>query len=128
MGGNLELRIRHPKGNNVLDTLFPNSSVDDLKREISKISSIPVSRISLKMGYPPQKVDLPENTTLENIGLQSGETIIAEENLNAEVKPNTTNTSNISSSNTASTSQNTNAQKTQPASTGKDQVPNPEGL
>lgn len=107
----VELRIRHPKGSSILDTVFERSSVAELKREISKISGIAPSRIAFKLGYPPQRIDLPDNTTLENVGIQSGETIIVEENQNVKEEVST--------------------QSIKPAEAGQTnfhQTPNPDGL
>lgn len=115
-GEPIDLRIRHPKGNQVISTLYGNSSISDLKREISKLSDIPPSRISFKLGYPPQRVELPDNTILENVGIQSGETIIAEENANA------------SQSTTANIATNNKSQAGQKPEEPLEQKPNPEGL
>jgi ubiquitin thioesterase OTU1 len=119
----IDLRIRHPEGSQVVSTLSENSCICDLKKEISKISNIPASRIALKIGYPPQRLDFPENTTLGNIGIQSGETIIAEEDLDA---PKT----NLNAVNVNSHTQRTSPKKekmvTEPNNFS--QIPNPEGL
>jgi len=129
MSGNvIELRIRHPKGSSIISTLFENSCIFDLKKEISKVTNIPASRVSLKFGYPPQLIDLPDNTTLENVGIISGETIIAEEGQTSNANPIQT------SAKTNSVTQNkslisTGPQKiAQTQSSSFNQIPNPDGL
>ena len=120
-GSSIELRVRHPKGSHVISTVFERSSVSDLKREISKISGIPASRIAFKLGYPPQRIELPDNTTLENVGIQSGETIIVEENQNA---------SQGTSASSGATFQNQSAaaKKENSSLSNFHQIPNPDGL
>jgi len=117
----IDLRIRHPKGNQVISTLTENSSIYDLKNEISRISNIPISKIALKLGYPPQRVDLPENTTLGNLEIQSGETIIAEEDSNASQKNSSVPTVNHQT-------QKNSPQKMKTEQNTLTQMPNPEGL
>lgn len=118
----IDLRIRHPKGTQNISTLAENSSISDLIREISKFSNIPANKVSLKFGYPPQKINLPENTTLENIGIQSGETIIVEEDLNASAQY-----TSVAKNQTYETKK-MSPQKTKPVTNNMSQVPNPEGL
>jgi len=78
MQNSFELRIRHPEGSTQLNTLNDNSSIYDLKQEISKLLQEPMSSLILKKGYPPRIFDLPEPTTLSNSEISSGETIVVE--------------------------------------------------
>jgi len=133
-GQPIELRIRHPKGSSITSNLFERSCIFDLKKEISKLAGIPASNVSLKFGYPPLRMDLPDNTTLENVGIISGETIIAEEDQSQPSqpqivnKPTTTNTApqrtGLGSISTGPKSSSAIVPKTQ----STEQVPNPDGL
>jgi len=144
-GDSIELRIRHPKGSSITSNLFERSCIFDLKREISKLCGIPASNVALKFGYPPLRMDLPDNTTLENVGIISGETIIAEED---QSQPQSSNPISHSTSNnnapqrtglggmstgpkTGLGSVSTGPQKTTasvPKTQGTDQIPDPDGL
>jgi ubiquitin thioesterase OTU1 len=109
---NLELKIRHPGGQFLLSHLANNSSLHDLKSEISKKIKEPITSLLLRYGFPPQILKLADNTTLENSGIESGM------NITVEIDPT--------------------AAKVEPISTKPsvfkdqllvtDQIPNPDGL
>lgn len=74
------LKCKSPKGQFVIDSLSATSPLLDLLQSVSRLTGLPNSRIALKVGFPPQKVDLshPE-AELSGLGIQSGDTVIVEQ-------------------------------------------------
>uniref|UniRef100_A0A2S2PTC0 Ubiquitin thioesterase OTU n=1 Tax=Schizaphis graminum TaxID=13262 RepID=A0A2S2PTC0_SCHGA len=58
-------------------TIPLNCSISVLKEQVSVLSEIPVDGIRLLFGFPPKSIQKLEGT-IEDIGLKSGDTIIAE--------------------------------------------------
>ncbi|XP_026812344.1 ubiquitin thioesterase OTU1 [Rhopalosiphum maidis] len=58
-------------------TIPLNCSISVLKEQVSVLSEIPVDSIKLLFGFPPKSIQKLEGT-IEDIGLKSGDTIIAE--------------------------------------------------
>jgi len=113
---NLQLKIRHPAGQFVLDNLHSNSSLYDLKHEISKKINKPISALTLRSGYPPQILNLPDITTLDSLGLESGMAVNVEVNEAAQTQPATTKSQGTDNSNNVKSEE------------SFQQIPNPDGL
>lgn len=58
-------------------TIPLNCSISILKEQVSILSEIPVDSIKLLFGFPPKTIQKLEGT-IEDAGLKSGDTIIAE--------------------------------------------------
>ncbi|XP_060839661.1 ubiquitin thioesterase OTU1 [Rhopalosiphum padi] len=58
-------------------TIPLNCSISILKEQVSVLSEIPVDSIKLLFGFPPKSIQKLEGT-IEDVGLKSGDTIIAE--------------------------------------------------
>lgn len=86
MSETIQLRIRHPEGQNTLDTLKTDSTIRDLKQEIAKLIKAKVGDIVLRGGYPPAPLDHSDQTRLSDAEISSGETIIVEVQPQEEVK------------------------------------------
>ncbi|CDS08664.1 hypothetical protein LRAMOSA10025 [Lichtheimia ramosa] len=71
----MKLRIRHPNGASVLDSLSPEQTVQDLRKAIAPIvGNIPYQRIQVAGGYPP-KAYRNDNDTLEAAGIKNGDAL-----------------------------------------------------
>ncbi|XP_018322484.1 ubiquitin thioesterase OTU1 [Agrilus planipennis] len=76
----LILKVKTKTGQRVLKGLTSDSTIKELKQELSVISNIPVSRLIILSGYPPKKFDLSgDSKLLADSGLSSGEILIVEE-------------------------------------------------
>ncbi|KAJ8660661.1 hypothetical protein O0I10_003709 [Lichtheimia ornata] len=70
----MKLRIRHPNGASVLDSLSPEQTVHDLRKAIAPIVGISYERIQVAGGYPP-KPYRNDNETLEAAGIKNGDAL-----------------------------------------------------
>ncbi|KAI7873890.1 OTU-domain-containing protein, partial [Lichtheimia hyalospora FSU 10163] len=70
----MKLRIRHPNGASVLDTLSPEQTVQDLRKAIAPIVGIAYDRIQVAGGYPP-KPYRNDSDTLEAAGIKNGDAL-----------------------------------------------------
>lgn len=76
----LALRIKTKSGLQLVNTLTCNSTIKDLKTELSKSANIPENRLYVLHGFPPNPFDLSnDEVLLSQSGLKSGDTLILEE-------------------------------------------------
>ncbi|XP_066591570.1 ubiquitin thioesterase Otu1 [Prorops nasuta] len=84
------LRVKTKSGQKVVTGLKPEDKVSVLKVKLSELTEISASELHVLIGYPPKPVDLSQSdSTLEECGIASGETLIVEEKqgvCNGEVK------------------------------------------
>lgn len=79
-GTPLILRVRSKKGVARLQSLTANSSLKDLKHQITDTTGIEYSNIKIMKGYPPTALDTSnENATLQTLYLKDGELLTIEE-------------------------------------------------
>lgn len=76
----MQLRVKHKGGQCVLTSLKKDDKVDDLLKQLSISTSIPVERIKLLKGFPPQPVDISDiNILLCHSSIQDRDTLLVEE-------------------------------------------------
>jgi len=75
MSNNLKLEIVYQRTKFTLSS-SGRASIYDLKRFISKKYEIPIETIVLQIGQTRVKLELPDNTILDNTGLMSGDSIV----------------------------------------------------
>lgn len=75
---NIQLRVRYPGGQAILDKLTSGAKLSDLKAEVAKIVSKKPGEIALRAGYPPTPVTATDETPLVDLGITSGDMVIAE--------------------------------------------------
>lgn len=74
------LRVKSKSGQQVVETLTPQSTILDLKNQLSSLTGIPVNRLHVLNGFPPKIFDLSRNDeTLNASGISTGDTLIVEE-------------------------------------------------
>lgn len=75
------LRCKAKTGQHVIKSLTLQSTVDELKRTIESITSIPRDIIRIKVGYPPKLLEtINSNQKLESLQIRSGDTLVIDEN------------------------------------------------
>lgn len=77
MSNTLKLEIIYQKSKFTLSS-DGKASLYDLKRFISKKFEIPVETIALHVGQSRVKLELPDNTILDNTGLISGDSVVVQ--------------------------------------------------
>ncbi|KAL7294826.1 hypothetical protein TKK_0011754 [Trichogramma kaykai] len=85
--GPLVLRVKCKSGQKILESLSPDSTLDELKVKLCQVTGIKTDVMQILQGYPPKAVDTRnDKMTLKECNISSGETIIVEEkqNLNNE--------------------------------------------
>lgn len=76
----INLRCTSKTGRHVLSGLSLNSNIGELMDKIAEVTKIPKDWIKIRQGYPPQMVDLSDETLdLNSLRFRSGDTIIVEE-------------------------------------------------
>lgn len=76
----LILKVKTKTGQQVIKSLTSESTVNDLKIELSNWSNIPVNRLHILTGYPPKLFDVSEDSIkLHECNISSGDTFILEE-------------------------------------------------
>jgi len=82
MAESLMLRIKTKNGIERISSLTGASTIADLRSEVSALTNLSVESIKLLSGYPPKSLaGLDPATTLAELHLKSGETLIAEEDM-----------------------------------------------
>lgn len=74
----LTVRIKTKSGQLVVDSLSGESSILQLKQHVAPWMGTLPENVVLMMGYPPKSLDF-ETKTLSEVGIKSGETLIAQE-------------------------------------------------
>ncbi len=83
----LMLRVKAKDGQHVLKQLTLQSTIGDLKEQISKLTNIPAMVLKILQGYPPKPMDLSNNDiVLSEVPLRSGDTLIVEEDQSAKIE------------------------------------------
>lgn len=81
----LALKVKTKNGQQIINTLTPESTIIELKRLLSNVSKIPINRLHALSGYPPKILDFTRDTVqLVNCGIKSGDTLILEEKPESE--------------------------------------------
>lgn len=84
----LALRIKTKAGQQVIKSLTSDSTIKDLKKELSVASNIPENRLHVLNGFPPKPFDISKDEALlSQSGLKSGDTLILEEKTSPVVAP-----------------------------------------
>jgi len=84
MAAPLILRIKTKHGIETINSLTGASTIAELRSEVSTLTNLSVESIKLLSGYPPKPLPgLDPATTLAELYLKSGETLIAEEDMSA---------------------------------------------
>lgn len=74
------LRVKTKSGQKIVNGLTPHDKVSQLKAKLAELTGIPVAALHVLAGFPPKPVDLDAaDTTIERIGIISGDTLIVEE-------------------------------------------------
>ncbi|XP_068081647.1 ubiquitin thioesterase Otu1 isoform X2 [Anabrus simplex] len=74
------LKLKCKSGQMVLKGLSPLSTVTDLKSKLASLANIKENCLHVLSGFPPKPLDLNcDDSTLEAIGIASGDTLIIEE-------------------------------------------------
>lgn len=74
------LKVKTKSGQQILRNLSSNSTVQDLKNQLTTLENIPINRLQVLTGFPPKVFDISnDNQLLSEAGLTSGDTIILEE-------------------------------------------------
>lgn len=80
------LKIKCKGGQNIVKGLTSQSTVSELKKQLSDLSNLNENDLQVKSGFPPKPVDLSDNdATLESLSICSGDTLIVEENKGASI-------------------------------------------
>lgn len=76
------IRVKSKSGQQVIQGLNNQSTILDLKNQLSSVTKIPVGHLHVLSGFPPKAFDLTNNNqTLNESGLTSGVTLIVEEKI-----------------------------------------------
>jgi len=76
----MQLRVKHKGGQCVLTSLKKEDKVEDLLKQLSTSTNIPVERIKLLKGFPPQPVDISDTSILlSHSSVQDRDTLLVEE-------------------------------------------------
>lgn len=79
------LKIKCKGGQTIVKGLTAQSTVSELKKQLSELSRCSACDIQVLAGFPPKPVNLSdENATLEALLISSGDTLIVEEKQGTE--------------------------------------------
>jgi len=78
------LRIKTKDGVETINNLTSASTIAELRSEVSALTNLAVDSVKLLFGFPPKPITgLDSTTTLAELHLKSGETLIVEEDMSA---------------------------------------------
>jgi len=78
------LRIKTTHGVKTINSLTSASTIAELRCEVSALTDLAVDSVKLLFGFPPKLLaGLDSTTTLAELHLKSGETLIVEEDMSA---------------------------------------------
>lgn len=81
------LRVKFKNGQQVVEGLNPQSTILELKNQLTKVTNISVGKLHVLSGFPPKAFDLSNGSkTLSESGISSGDTLIVEEKEKASVE------------------------------------------
>jgi len=81
MAESMMLRIKTKHGIEVINSLTSASTIADLRSEVSALTNLAVESVQLLCGFPPKPLAGLNSTTLAELHLKSGETLIVEEDM-----------------------------------------------
>jgi len=81
MATSIVLRIKTKDGIETINSLTSDSTIAQLKSEVSALTKLPVESIKLLYGYPRKLLTGSDSTTLAELELKSGEMLIVEEDM-----------------------------------------------
>ncbi|KAG2225318.1 hypothetical protein INT45_005562 [Circinella minor] len=70
----MRIRVRHPNGASILDSLTPEQNIAALKEAIAKEIGITWQQVEVSGGYPPRKYT-NDSDTLEVVGIRNGDAL-----------------------------------------------------
>lgn len=74
------LRVKFKSGQQVVEGLNPQSTILELKNQLTVVTNIPMGKLHVLSGFPPKAFDLSNGSkTLTESGIFSGDTLIVEE-------------------------------------------------
>jgi len=84
MAESMMLRIKTKHGVEMINSLTGASTVAELRSEVSALTNLAVESVKLLFGFPPKLLaGLDSKTTLAELHVKSGETLIVEEDTSA---------------------------------------------
>lgn len=87
----LTLRVKARNGQHILKDLTQDTTVQDLQSRLANLTRIPVGCLRILHGFPPKPVDLSHSQhSLNILKLQSGDTLIVEEDAEAKSRAEAT--------------------------------------
>ncbi|BGP13818.1 hypothetical protein JCM10213_006349 [Rhodosporidiobolus nylandii] len=77
----VSIRIRSPSGQSTVSLSSPAATLADLRTAVEQATGIPSARQELRAGFPPKPLDpsASPSTTLTELGIRSGETLVVAE-------------------------------------------------
>eukprot|EP00920_Eleutheroschizon_duboscqi_P027385 GHVT01067094.1.p1 GENE.GHVT01067094.1~~GHVT01067094.1.p1 ORF type:complete len:881 (+),score=28.01 GHVT01067094.1:93-2735(+) len=76
----LRVRVQSKNGRHLVDQLTGDSTLDELKTVIEKLTNIPKQALKIMKGFPPKQVETSDNLcSLSSLDIRSGDTLIVEE-------------------------------------------------
>lgn len=76
----LTLKVQTKSGQQIIKSLTSESTINDLKLELSKCCRVPVSQLYVLTGYPPRPFDISRDyAKLGECDISTGDTLILEE-------------------------------------------------
>ena len=88
----LLLRVKSKNGQHTLKDMTLNSTVDDLRNNVSLITEISSDTLRILKDFPPKPMDLSDGTALlQDLNFKSGDVLIVEEDPSAKMKRETAN-------------------------------------
>lgn len=78
------LKVKSKSGQSLLDGLGADSTVEELTQKILELTNVPIANQNVLNGFPPKKIDLgTPASTLKDIGVVNGDTLIVEDKAGA---------------------------------------------
>ena len=72
-GQNMVLRLKTSEGNHVLKSLTSESTVEDLHKRVSDLTTLESASMKILFGFPPKPLNRSNmSAQLQNIGIKSG--------------------------------------------------------
>lgn len=74
------IRVKTKSGQKVVNGLSSNDTVLQLKKKLSELTGFKISLLHVLSGFPPKTINLNnESSTINDVGIVSGDTLIVEE-------------------------------------------------
>lgn len=77
-------KVKSKQGQQIVDEFGADSPVADLKKRLVEVTGVAEQNLHILTGFPPKKLDTgSETSTLKDIGLVNGDTLIIEDKAGA---------------------------------------------